>query len=234
MRYISAIGTLAGATLLGSSAFAADLYEPAPVYDPVVAAAPVFTWTGAYIGGHIGWAWASRDFSLNNDEWGFEGANASLDSDGFIGGGQVGYWWQTNNVVWGFDLSGSWADLSASTGSPDFVSDTWSTGLDWFVLAQARVGYAAGRWLPFIQGGYAGAQASASASFGGFSVENDGWANGWTVGTGVLYKATQQVSLGLEYNYVDLGSQSYSLVGQGVDVDRQIHVVKGTINFHFN
>src|SRR5271168_4292815 len=52
----------AAAVALGSTAFAADLparTEP-PVYVPPPP--PIFTWTGFYIGGQIGYQWGNNSF----------------------------------------------------------------------------------------------------------------------------------------------------------------------------
>ena len=61
---LASVGALA---LTGSAALAADLPSraPPPVYLPPP---PIFTWTGIYVGGQIGYAWASG----NNDFTGFD------------------------------------------------------------------------------------------------------------------------------------------------------------------
>ena len=46
------------------SAFAADLQ---PVYKAPVAAAPAYSWTGLYVGGHVGGAWANNDWFFPSD-----------------------------------------------------------------------------------------------------------------------------------------------------------------------
>ena len=53
---LASVGALA---LTGSAALAADLPSraPPPVYLPPV---PIFTWTGIYIGGQIGYAWGNQ------------------------------------------------------------------------------------------------------------------------------------------------------------------------------
>src|SRR5438105_14339549 len=105
------IGAAAIASVLATSAFAADL--PAKVYTkapppPVV----VYNWTGFYIGGNVGYSWgrSSDTSTLTN------GAGAVLftsadraNMDGVIGGGQIGYNWQVQNWVWGLeaDIQGS-------------------------------------------------------------------------------------------------------------------------------
>ena len=50
-----------GAIAIAGSAFAADLGPP-PVYVPPP---PIFTWTGLYLGGQIGYAWA-RDNGVSS------------------------------------------------------------------------------------------------------------------------------------------------------------------------
>ena len=61
---LASVGALA---LTGSAALAADLPSraPPPVYLPP---APIFTWTGIYVGGQVGYAWTSG----NNQFTGFD------------------------------------------------------------------------------------------------------------------------------------------------------------------
>lgn len=76
------LGTVAlialGATAPAIAAdLAARLYTKAPAY----VATPIYNWTGFYIGGHIGGAFAGNDNFGNND-------------GRFMGGGQIGYDYQ--------------------------------------------------------------------------------------------------------------------------------------------
>ena len=59
---------------------------PPPVYAP-----PPFSWTGFYIGGNIGGAWANRD--VRDPFLGVDFNNGNSNG-AFIGGGQLGYNWQ--------------------------------------------------------------------------------------------------------------------------------------------
>src|SRR6266853_1111594 len=74
---------------------------PPPVYAP-----PPFSWTGFYLGGNIGGAWARRDVTDT-----FFGVNfGSGNNNGvFIGGGQLGYNWQIGYAVLGveWDIDGA-------------------------------------------------------------------------------------------------------------------------------
>jgi outer membrane immunogenic protein len=74
---------LSGAAIVAltavTSAFAADLAVKAPAYK---AAAPVpFSWTGCFVGGHVGGA-VSEDKTINA-----AGNSTSFSASGFVGGG---------------------------------------------------------------------------------------------------------------------------------------------------
>src|SRR5690348_16262889 len=94
-----------------SAASAADLPVRAAPPAPIIAAVPVFTWTGFYVGVNAGYAWNS---SNNNNGFGsafvpagtFPGAFAATSgtlsgfavsnrrsTDRFAGGGQIGFNW---------------------------------------------------------------------------------------------------------------------------------------------
>lgn len=73
---------LAAATVV-SQASAADLPRKAPPYMPPPV--PALTWTGCYLGGNIGGAWANVEVSDVPT-----GVTASRSNSGFAGGGQIG------------------------------------------------------------------------------------------------------------------------------------------------
>lgn len=85
---------------------------PARVYTkaPVVAD-PVYNWTGFYVGGNAGYSWGRSDTSTALIDAGaiVSSANTRFDMNGAIGGGQIGYNWQSRN--WVFGLEG---DIQAS------------------------------------------------------------------------------------------------------------------------
>jgi outer membrane immunogenic protein len=110
---------LVGATLLfAGPALAADLGRPPPVYK-APALVPVFSWTGWYIGGNIGYGWGESTSPGITDNIGFAAAGLNifpgLKPKGFIGGGQIGYDWQLNpNWVLGVVADFQGADIKAS------------------------------------------------------------------------------------------------------------------------
>jgi outer membrane immunogenic protein len=76
---------LAAATigLVVGQASAADLPRKAPAYMPPPP--PAFTWTGCYIGGNVGGAWANVEVTDVPTSF-----TASHSNSGFAGGGQIG------------------------------------------------------------------------------------------------------------------------------------------------
>lgn len=120
---------LASALLVGGmgSAMAADMPLKAP--PPI---APVWTWTGFYIGGNIGGIWndTRNDIYptgcfLTSATCGFgttPGVNAirsdstRFDQGRFTGGGQAGYNWQAGRFVGGIEADINWTGIKDSTG----------------------------------------------------------------------------------------------------------------------
>jgi outer membrane immunogenic protein len=220
--------TLALAALLGTTALAAaaDLpsrgYAPAPVY-----AAPMFTWTGFYIGVNAGYGGDKNTYSIN----GF-GNIASITSGGFIGGGQIGYNYQFlgTSIVAGLE-----ADLQATNieGKVTILGLGLGTKLDYLGTVRARLGYA---FLPnalfYVTGGLAYGNVKTNVaniiSFGGTNT-------GWTAGAGIEYALTQNWSLKTEYLYVDLGKKTNLLFpGLSVGVKNTEHIVRAGLNYRFN
>jgi len=95
-------------TLVSGSAIAADLGRPAPapVFTKAPPPVPVFTWTGFYIGGNIGAAWAQHNWT---DSVLLVNFNNNNNNAVFIGGGQVGGNYQFSNFVIGLEGTFDWA-----------------------------------------------------------------------------------------------------------------------------
>ncbi len=206
MRRIG-LALLTSTALIGAAA-AADLPVKAPVYKaPVVA--PVYNWTGLYVGGNFGYSWGRQDVSSGG---------LLLDTphvDGIIGGGQIGYNWQMNQLVLGLeaDFQGSGQKGDGSfIGAPAFIPAstlTFTDKLDWFGTIRGRVGYAMDRWLPYVTGGWAWGHGSISANVtGGTTGAGSGSTDysGWTLGGGVEYAFMNNWSAKLEYLYIDFGN----------------------------
>jgi outer membrane immunogenic protein len=104
------LGTAAVALVgMAAPALAADMPYKAPPPAPYVA--PIYDWTGFYIGGNGGWGQSHScvDFL---DATGVAVAQGCGNRSGGLAGGQLGYRWQSGQWVFGLEAQGDWADLS--------------------------------------------------------------------------------------------------------------------------
>ncbi|ALK08631.1 outer membrane protein [Blastochloris viridis] len=213
----------------GGSAIAADLGRAPVPYSPAYVP---FSWTGFYVGAHLGGAWSESGWG---DDWG-AGWAGGHDASGFIGGGQIGYNYQFGQWVVGVEGDMSWTDL----GGTDWGGIGWSGGSDinWIATLTGRVGYAIDNTLIYVKGGAAFADVERWVAYNGGTVFKDSdTRTGWTIGAGVEWAFAQNWSAKLEYNYLDFGSDradfTYADTAYGVSSDHQIHAVKLGINYRF-
>lgn len=216
------LAILAASLLVSSSAIAADVVSEAPIVEEPV----IFSWTGAYVGGQIGYGWGQSD--LDSDF-----GSASFDPDGFLGGVHAGYNYQfSNNVVVGIEADVDYSDMS---GDDDFdvPGFSGSSELDWQGSVRARLGYAYDRVLPYITGGVAFGKYEHSISDGVVSFSDDDTYVGWTAGAGLEYAITDNWTMRGEYRYTDFGDQDFSFDGVGYNVDLKTHAVKLGVSYKF-
>jgi outer membrane immunogenic protein len=236
----------AAALALGAScpAFAADLPVKAP---PAPVVAPLFSWTGFYIGGNVGGAWSSG--GCTDTVFGIVCNNGS--NGRFIGGGQAGFNYQINNFVLGVEWQGDWvARNNNNTGVGVFVpgvgtivATTNNSG--WLSTVAGRFGVAFDRVLLYGKGGvgWAGANnitvanltTGNAVSFGG------GGRAGWMFGAGLEWAFFQNWTGKIEYEYLRRNSDTFFfpagtfLAGDVFTTgNRNIQVLKVGVNYLFN
>ena len=207
---ISLLAGVAGVTLAAAAASAADLPSQAPPPAPIIAA-PIFTWTGFYVGGNLGWGW--RD--SNNDPviltgpgvpGGLEGGTLLFGNSNdatFTGGGQIGYNYQIGSWVIGAeaDIQGINNDNNANVVfipgpgfAGDFVPGEFENGADWWGSVRLRAGVAFDHVLVYATGGLA------------YTEDNTGWALGGGVewAMPVNWFGSSAVTFGLEGLWVSI------------------------------
>lgn len=195
------LGAAVAALTVGSAA-AADLPVKARMAAPVVA--PVFSWTGCYIGVHGGGG-ASRSDYVDDSSWG----------NGGLIGGQVGCNYQTGMLVMGAEGEAYWSgmkhrydytNLNNGEGNSQFAEVRNKYDL---TLA-GRIGVAYER--AFIYGKLGWAWGAHDFSYGynypnNYSYSESGSAtlNGPLFGVGLEYALTNNWTVKGEYNYINYG-----------------------------
>ena len=190
--------TVGAALIIGAMmcapAGAADIARP--VYKaPVVAPPPAFTWTGFYVGGHVGGIRGRDSFSAVRDvvfpgfvtlggfapaipglvlvpsRFGTVGGVSASDTS-FKGGGQLGYNWQVGSFLLGLEGDASWtrirAGVTQNVADPFLIATltgNYTTEVDWTASLRARVGVTFDRVLLYATGGAAFAGGRVNSSF---------------------------------------------------------------------
>src|SRR4030081_1156743 len=209
-------------------AVAADMptrtYTKAPAY---TAPEVVYNWTGFYIGGHVGGAFAG---------------NNSLEGNGgrFLGGVQGGFDYQfAPNWVTGIEAEYSWMNRN-NTGVTFPGGVVVTDRQNQLGSVTGRLRYTRGPGLLYAKGGSAFRDnnnvgvtvAGAPAPFATTGNHQDGW----TVGTGLEYMFAPSWSAKAEYQYYNFGSSTFTagpaaIVGTRFKDDE--HTVQAGINYRF-
>jgi outer membrane immunogenic protein len=226
------LGSVALMALGSASAFAADLPARTHVKAPPRVPAPIYSWTGYYIGGHLGGAFPS--------DANFSGQTTGNNQDGrFLGGVQVGYDWQfAPNWVIGVEGQYSWLSGSVNAAFPTGI--VYTNNQRGIGSVTGRLGYTWGPALLYVKGGYAVSDNNERVTtFGAptaFAIEGN-HRDGYTVGAGLEYMFARNWSAKVEYQYYNFGDAKFVVPAQLGSVGRfttDDHTVKAGINYHFN
>jgi outer membrane immunogenic protein len=194
--------------VLGTPAIAADMARPvykAPPPPPIY----LYSWTGCYIGGHVGGLWAHKEWTDNDPRnlFGTFGQfDGSHDPNGFIGGLQGGCDYQfAGGFVIGIAGDYAWTNATASHVSITFPTFTDQSTVKSLASVTGRIGYAWDRFLGYVKGGGAWERDEFLNTDGiipGTATQNR---SGWTVGIGGEYAFTNWLTGFAEYDYYDFG-----------------------------
>lgn len=228
--------------VLGAPATAADLGLAYPTMTP--AAAAPWTWTGCYVGGQVGGLWAESDKWIVRTPGGdFEGESLGHHAvDGPIGGLQAGCDHAFAGVVAGVQADIGWANARGSHDSTKEFGVAYHSEVEWIASLTGRIGKPFNRFLPYIKGGVAWERDrySASTILTGTAYKAQKTRPGWTIGIGGEYAISRTVSVFLEYDYYDFGTDkvrlSPQLDGLGpafVGIEETASVVKAGLNIRF-
>ncbi|MER9133877.1 outer membrane protein [Mesorhizobium sp. M0768] len=211
--------------LLLSAAFLAVALTPAMAADVVeLPVASTYNWTGFYLGAHVGGGKSKVDW-----EFTAFGTTADHDGSGAMGGAQVGYNFQSGNIVYGVE-----ADISAAKidGDTDCPNPAFSCESDVKMLGslRGRIGYAMDRLLIYGTGGLGFGTVEISTSPA--TSDTTKTRAGWTLGAGLEYAFDDHWSLKGEYKYFDLGKADYT-TGFDENVELKVHIHTGVIGLNY-
>jgi outer membrane immunogenic protein len=227
---------------MATPALAADM--PVKAAPPPVYVAPIYNWTGFYIGANGGWAQSRSCVDFFNAT-GFDFADGCRERSGGVVGGQFGYRWQASQWVFGVEAQGDWADLSNTRLSIINQMFSTRTKTDGIGLFTGQIGYAWNASLFYVKGGAAvtdnrfsilstltGTELAAASA--------TRW--GGTVGVGWEYGFAPNWSAGIEYDHLFMGNSnnSFSVVNPIIAafvnnrISQDVDMVTLRINYRFN
>ena len=258
------VPALAGS--LGGEALAADYSAAAPTVSFL--SPPTFNWTGFYGGENGTYSWTDGTENRSPDGlWtiafdaagsAFSAANGSPPERprSFLGGGQLGFNYQIQNIVFGAegDLSYTGLDTTAGVFGPPRTTESLAFTPDvnshWLSTIRGRFGTSIDRLLVFATGGLAVAGRNVNNGYTilspdgqDFSIGNTSRvAAGLAVGGGVEYALNDHWTLKGEYLYAGLGPGSTFMpsdtalpVNTGYHpADMSEKVVRAAINYKFD
>jgi outer membrane immunogenic protein len=189
--------------------------------------AAIYDWSGFYIGVNGGGGWSHSSWTANGV------GDGSHDANGGTVGGQIGYRWQTGQIVWGVEGQGNWADLSGSHfGGFSGLND--HSKIDAFGLITGQVGYAFNNVLLYVKGGAAVADVKNSVDFPLVTLSTTDTRWGGTVGAGVEYGFSPGLSLGFEYDHLFLGRDTFvTPAANTFSIKNDVDLFTARLNYRF-
>jgi outer membrane immunogenic protein len=199
--------SLTAMVVAAGAAVAADLPRgPAPYYS-APAMSGLYNWSGPYAGLNIGYEWGKV-------------TNTAGEPSGLMGGGQLGYNWQSGQFVFGAET-----DIQFSGANDTFAP--WKFANPWFGTLRGRVGYAFNNIL--VYGTLGLAYGELKGTF--LALDETRTEVGWAGGVGAEYGFTPNWSAKVEYLYMDLASRSFSITG--TDNGLHANLLRLGVNYHF-
>jgi outer membrane immunogenic protein len=243
-------------------AVAADLPVKAPI-KAVPAMVAAYNWTGFYIGGFVGGAWASRN-AVTTDPcnvllvaacaaagvgtYNIVAPTAYSLGSSFLGGGTIGFNYQSGAAVFGLEGEVGYLRLRGSIlQNPLGLGDTFATTTigNWYAAYTGRLGWAFDRSLLYVKGGGVSVQVNSGVIDAGAigatldtrsTTTRFGWALGggfehafggnWSVKAEYLY-------LGIQGDHVTTGVTNTGTTEQVITTLPSVHTAKVGLNYFF-
>lgn len=195
---------------------------------------PLYSWTGFYVGGQLGYSWGSdRQEFFTTAGRAPVGVAFDYRPSSFMGGAHAGFNYQMGSVVLGVE-----GDIEALNARGE-RGGLFRVQQDWQGSVRGRIGYALDRFMIYgaagvafsrFEYGYFNPVAGLGES-GSFS------RTGWTVGGGINFAWTDNVVFGLDYRYTDYGNfghvASRAYPGLTAEHEPASHAVRASLAYKF-
>jgi outer membrane immunogenic protein len=265
MKKLLLAGVAGVALAVGAPANAADLgTRPTYKAPPAIAPVPIFTWSGCYIGGHVGGGWGQKEFADATGEPNgrfFVGStkpeSIRANTSGFLGGGQVGCDYQfAPNWLIGVQGSGSAANIKGDVldtfweAADPGLGKTFHARTDWLADVTGRVGVVWDRFMIYGKGGvaWAGDKYNVTEGLGCACTifPPPETRTGFVAGVGLEWAFWTNLSAFVEWDFYGFGTRTvaFNQICQSTgcipfnfgltDVKQDINVVKAGLNWRFN
>lgn len=194
-------------------------------------------WAGFYVGVDAGYQFSEGTFAVPGT------VSTGVDPEGTSLGGHIGFRQQApGNIVVGAELR-FFATLDSEKSERLFpFANFGKLETEWGGDARVSIGYAMGRFLPYVAGGIAFTDVQGCTTVGGPTACPVPTANfsdtlfGWTIGGGAAYALTDHFIARVDYTFSDFGSETFStpaLPGGRTSVDLETHAVRGSLSYKF-
>ncbi len=191
--------------------------DPPPLSPPVLA--PIYSWTGIYMGINVGAARLMESASSGADS-----LSASESGSGLIAGGQIGANYQSGVFVVGFEVDEQWSNQRSTY---NLFGTTVTDKVVAFGTARVRGGIAMDRVLLYLTGGGAYAVRNVAIPTASVSVQRIGFVGG----AGVEGLITPNVTLRAEYLHMQTLDDTSAISGAQVTSHLSDNIFRVGINF---
>jgi outer membrane immunogenic protein len=250
--------------LLASAAMILGVSQVASAADMAVKAlpppAPIWTWTGFYIGAHVGAGWGTTESTLTGifisppPTTTLISLPFSQDSrSGFLGGAQAGYNWQAGWAVFGVQADIAGTDIKGTT--PCLLILSCTTKTDWLATASGRLGAVVlDRGLIYVKGGAAWMNnkhtvnlpfVTGTPILGQEVTSRESTAWGWMLGFGTEWMFARNWTAFIEYDYIEFDKKNEAFpinplltgganVIVNADLKNKLSIAKVGVNYKFD